>query len=136
MPRGKKRSTISASRRSTRSNAATPQLGTAGQPPAAPTPPSAPTDLAAFLQTIRSEVRAELDAQRVVASSLPIATHPQGPQQPVTSLPQLTGQQQPIAQTAQPSLGSLSQLTQQQQTVHQLTGQQQPIVQPLGIGTH
>ena len=133
MPRGKKRSTISASRRSTRSNAAAPQLGTAGQPPAAPTPPSAPTDLAAFLQTIRSEV---LDAQRVVASSLPIATHPQGPQQPVTSLPQLTGQQQPIAQTAQPSLGSLSQLTQQQQTVHQLTGQQQPIVQPLGIGTH
>ena len=79
MPRGKwTRTTRSTaiSRRSTRAatrnnSTATPPGQvvpiTAGQPPAPPAPPPAQADFTAFLQVIRNEVRAELEAQRVAA---------------------------------------------------------------------
>ncbi len=81
MPCGKRTRTTrstATSRRSTRAatrnnSTATPPGQvvpiTTGQPPAPPAPPPAQADFTAFLQVIRNEVRAELEAQRVVASS-------------------------------------------------------------------
>ena len=131
MPRGKRtratRSTATGrrtTRAATRSDTTAP-LGqvvpiTTVQPPLPPAPIPAQTDFTAFLHLIRNEVRAELDAQRVAASTLPVATQSQDPQEPVTSPPHPLGPQQhpsqqipptgmsqqhqslPIAQTLQP----------------------------------
>ncbi len=142
MPRGKRTRTTrstATSRRSTRAATRNNSTGTppgqvvpitAGQPPAPPAPPPAQADFTAFLQVIRNEVRAELEAQRVAASSLPVSTQSQDPLEPANSLPQ--PQQHPSQQQTPLTTGQQRQSTLQQQAM--------PIAQtvqpPCTISTH
>ncbi len=143
MPRGKRTRTTrstATSRRSTRaatrSNSTPGQVVpiTAGQPPAPPAPPPAQADFTAFLQVIRNEVRAELEAQRAAASSLPVSTQSQDPLEPANSLPQ--PQQHPSQQQTPLTTGQQRQSTLQQQAMPIAQTVQPPQYQPTqGIGT-
>ena len=140
MPRGKRTRTTRSTatgRRSTRAatqnnSTATPPGQvvsiTAGQPPAPPAPPPAQPDFTAFLHIIRNEVRAELEAQRVAASSLPVSTQSQDPQEPANSLPQL--QQHPSQQQTPLTSGQQRQSTLQQQVMPIAQTVQPPQYQP------
>ncbi len=84
--------------------------------------------------------RAELDAQRVAASTLPVATQSQDPQEPVTSPPHPLGPEQHPSQHQLPT--GMSQ--QQQPSLQQQSQEALPIAQTLqppqhypaqGIGT-
>ncbi|XP_064388121.1 proline-rich protein 36-like isoform X3 [Halichondria panicea] len=146
MPRGKRTRTTrstATSRRSTRAatrnnSTATPPGQvvpiTAGQPPAPPAPPPAQADFTAFLQVIRNEVRAELEAQRMAASSLPVSTQSQDPLELANSLPQ--PQQHPAQQQTPLTTGQQRQPTRQQQVMPIAQTVQPPQYQPTqGIGT-
>ncbi len=79
-------------------------------------------------------MRAELEAQRMAASSLPVSTQSQDPQEPVNSLPQ--PQQHPSQQQTPLTTGQQRQSTLQQQVMPIAQTVQPPQYQPTqGIGT-